>query len=269
MPRRPGPATDLETGRLTASLIETATAAPYLSAASGVYRQTRRFVGDVYLEGELLWLDIDTIIRERTHGGKSLDTFMQLFAGLPNSGPITKTYTVADIEKLLNEVVPYEWHAFFRQHVYDIAVNPPTDELARAGWRIVYTATPNRFGRDYYKLRLHGLEDDEWLSYGIMIGENSLIKDVRVGSPAWQAGMAPGMVIKAVDGQAYTPETLRYLTIQSEHSTDPTTFLVEQDGWYQTHQVSYHDGPRYPHLERIAGTTDMLAEIVAPHSTGP
>jgi hypothetical protein len=30
--------------------------------------------------------------------------------------------------------------------------------------------------------------------------------------------------------------------------------------------LDYHDGIRYPHLERIEGTPDMLAAIMAPHA---
>jgi len=92
------------------------------------------------------------------------------------------------------------------------------------------------------------------------------VTDVREGSPAWQAGMAPGMKIMAVDGQAFSSDVLKYVSEQAEHSTTPTTFLVQADGWYRTVEVSYHGGPKYPHLVRLPGTTDMLAKIMAPQS---
>jgi predicted metalloprotease with PDZ domain len=63
------------------------------------------------MEGELLWLDVDTIIREKTDGKRSLETFLQLYSAPSITGPITKTYTRADIERLLDEVAPYDWHA--------------------------------------------------------------------------------------------------------------------------------------------------------------
>jgi hypothetical protein len=58
------------------------------------------------------------------------------------------------------------------------------------------------------------------------------------------------------------------VTTQAEHSSGPTAFLVQQDGWYRTCQVTYHGGPKYPHLVRIPGRADMLAQIMAPHA-GP
>jgi predicted metalloprotease with PDZ domain len=252
-----------EPGRNTEPLIDTTTAAPYLYEARGSYPSIRRTAGDFYTEGELLWLDVDTIIREKTGGKKSLDTFLHLYSAPAVTGPITKTYTRADIEHLLNEVVPYDWHAFFQKRVYEVAPLPPTGELARAGWKLVYTSKPNKFIAAAEALRHINYQ---WLAYGINIGKDDTITDVREGSPAWQAGMAPGMKIMAVDGQAYTDKVLGYAMKQAEHSSTPTAFMVQQDGWYRTLQVSYHDGPRYPHLVRIPGTQDMLAKIMAPHA---
>jgi hypothetical protein len=42
--------------------------------------------------------------------------------------------------------------------------------------------------------------------------------------------------------------------------------VVSQDGWFTTLTVDYHDGPRYPHLERIPNAADMLGEIMKPHA---
>jgi predicted metalloprotease with PDZ domain len=252
-----------EPGRATDPLIDTTTAAPWLYEASGAYSSIRRTADDFYTEGELMWLDVDTIIREKTHGKKSLDTFLHLYTEPAVTGPITKTYTRADIEHLLNEVVPYDWHAFFQKHVYEVAPQPPTSELARAGWKLVYTSKPNSYIQTAEMLFHRNIQ---WLTYGMNIGKDDTIMDVREGSPAWQAGMAPGMKIMAVDGQSYNDGVLGYVLKQAQHTTTPTTFLVQQDGWYRTLQVSYHGGPRYPHLERIPGTQDLLAKIMAAHS---
>jgi predicted metalloprotease with PDZ domain len=255
-----------EPGRDTTPLIDLTTGAPYYYMAGfGEYPSLRRTAGDFYTEGELVWLDVDTIIRERTHGRKSLDDFLHLYSEPAITGPITKTYTRADIEHLLNEVTPYDWHAFFQKHVYEIAPQPPTGELARSGWRFVYTSKPNPFIKAMEEMRHM---NDQWYSYGLMIGKQGVVMDVRDGSPAWQAGMAPGMKVMAVDGQAYDAKVLHFLDVQAQHSTAPTNFLVQKDGWYKTYPVSYHDGPKYPHLVRIPGTTDMLAKIMAPHEAG-
>ena len=258
-----------EPGRDTEPLIDTTTAAPYLYQARGQYPSIRRTAGDFYTEGELLWLDVDTIIRTRTHDGKSLDTFLHLYSQPKRTGPITKTYTRADIERLLNEVTPYDWHAFFQRHVYEVAKRPPTGELARSGWRLVYTSAPNRFVVAREQL-FH--RNDQWLTYGFNVGKGGVLSDVREGSPAWIAGMAPGMKIEAVDAQSYprsghqSRALLRYELNQAERHHQPTRFIVSQDGWFRTIDVAYYGGPRYPHLVRIKGKPNLLARIMAPHA---
>jgi predicted metalloprotease with PDZ domain len=254
-----------EPGRDTIPLSDVTTGAPYYYWESkGEYPSIRRSAGDFYVEGELLWLDADTIIRARTHGRKSLDTFLHLYSAPALTGPITKTYTRADIEHLLGEVVPsYDWHAFFQRHVYEIAHLPPTKEIERAGWRLVYTPKPNAFVQAA-EAEYHF--DSQWMTYGFNIGKDGALSDVREGSPAWNAGMAPGMKIEAVDGQTYSPAVLTYVMKQAQKSMKPTEFLVSQDGGFRTIEVSYSGGPRYPHLVRIPGTVDMLAKIMAPHA---
>ncbi|MDE2450533.1 MAG: M61 family peptidase, partial [Gammaproteobacteria bacterium] len=157
-----------EPGRNTEPLIDTTTAAPYLYQVAGSYPSIRRTAGDFYAEGELLWLDADTLIREQTQGKKSLDDFLHIYSAPSVTGPITKTYTRADIERLLNEVAPYDWHAFFQKRVYEVAPQPPTDELARAGWQLVYSSKPNTFTEASGMLQ-H--TNNQWYSYGFEIGK--------------------------------------------------------------------------------------------------
>lgn len=253
---------DYETGRSTTPIIDLTTGAPYYYESRGDYHAIRRGSGDFYTEGELVWLDVDTIIRERSHGARSIDTFLHRFTEPSTTGPIVVTYTRSQVEGLLNEIEPYDWHAFFETHVYQPQLHPPTDELARAGWRLVYSSKPNEF--------LDGSSDDRtitgWYAYGANLNEEGQVKDVRENSPAWRAGLAPGMHVVAVDGQQFSPESLAYALTHAEHATEPISLIVTQTGWYQTLALDYHGGPRYPHLERIPGTTDMLAAIAAPHA---
>jgi predicted metalloprotease with PDZ domain len=89
---------------------------------------------------------------------------------------------------------------------------------------------------------------------------------VRTDSPAWKAGLVPGMTILAVNGQEFSPDVLEYAVKRAKGSTAPIALIVKQDSWYQTLSLNYHDGMLYPHLERIPGTADMLGAIAAPHA---
>lgn len=253
---------DSEPGRLTEPLIDTTTAAPYLYEARGEYPSLRRTANDFYTEGELIWLDADTIIREQTHGAASLDTFLHKFTEPAVTGPITKTYTRADVEALLNSVTPYDWHGFFQRYVYEVSPHPPSDDLARAGWRLVYNSKPNAFISSGEALS-HGV--DYWYSLGLSISGNGTIRDVRENSPAWKAGLSPGVKILAVNGQAWDPDALSYAVKSAQHSSENIVFIADNNGGVGSYTMSYHGGQRYPHLERIPGRPDMLAKIMAPH----
>ncbi|HVR46738.1 MAG TPA: M61 family peptidase [Candidatus Binatia bacterium] len=254
---------DYETGRATTPLIDLTTGAPYYYEARGAYPAIRRNANDFYTEGELVWLDVDTIIRERAHGARSLDTFLHRFTEPAVTGPIVLTYTRAQVESLLNEVEPYDWHHFFERYVYHPSPHPPNDELARAGWRIVYTQKPNEF-ITAEQSDDHGITG--WYSYGADLNAEGAVRDVRENSAAWRAGLAPGMHILAVDGQQFSEEVLGYALRRAQHSNTPISLITRQNGWYQTLSLNYQEGVRYPHLERVAGSPDMLAEIVAPHA---
>ncbi len=253
---------DYETGRATTPLIDLTTGAPHFYEASGAYPAIRRNANDFYSEGELVWLDVDTIVRERSHGARSLDTFLHRLTEPALTGPIVVTYTRAQVESLLNEVEPFDWHALFDRYVYHVTAHPPSDELARAGWRIVYTGKPNEF-------ITAGQADDHgvtgWYAYGADLNAEGVVRDVRENSPAWRAGLAPGMHVLAVDGQQFSSDSLAYALRRAQHSNAPISLITTQNGWYQTLSLDYHEGTRYPHLERIAGTPDMLTEIAAPH----
>jgi predicted metalloprotease with PDZ domain len=233
-----------------------------LYTAGGQYPTLRRTAGDFYTEGELIWLDADTIIRERSGGTKSLDTFLHAFTDPAVTGPITKTYTREDVEKLLSSIVPYDWHGFFERYVYQVSPHPPSDDLARAGWRLVYNDKRNKFIAAGSALS-HSV--NYWYSLGLIIDGKGQIRSVREGSPAWKAGLSPGVRIIAVDGQEWDPDALEYAVKSDEHSMGDVALIADNDGTVGTYKIDYHGGLRYPHLERIPGKPDMLAKIMAAH----
>ncbi len=254
---------DNETGRATTPLIDTTTGAPWRYVTGGDYSDIRRTAGDFYTEGELIWLDADTIIREKTDGKKSLDDFEHAYAGPPSGAPTTVTYTRDQIENLLHSIVPYDWHAFFQRYVYDVSVHPPTDMIARSGWRLVYNDKPNAF------MVADDMErhvTNAWYSLGINIGATGAVGEVRQNSPAWQAGIAPHSIIEAIDGRAYSSDVLDAALKHAQHDTAPISLLLSRGGWFTTVSIAYHGGPRFPHLERVTGKPDMLGAIMAAHA---
>jgi predicted metalloprotease with PDZ domain len=251
-----------EPGRLTEPIIDLTTGAPYFYAHGGEYSNIRRTAGDFYTEGELMWLDVDTIIRSLTHEKKSIDTYAHVFAG-GTTPPKVVTYTRSDIEHYLSEVVPYDWHAFFEKYVYSIAPQPPTDEIKRAGWRFVLTDKPNKYESAFETV---AKMVDSWYDTGLTLRDDGTVIDVRENGPAWNAGFGAGMKIVAVNDRSFTPDVWRAAVKATSASFGPMDVLVSQNGYFHDIMLQYHGGAKYPHLVRIPGTVDMLALIMQPHA---
>src|SRR6185437_13860953 len=98
-----------------------------------------------YEEGELIWLEADTLIRERSNGKRSLDDFAKAFFGIDNGSYTVVTYTFDDIVKALNAVEPYDWASFLRERLDSVGRPAPLEGLRRGGYRLVYTNQPSEF----------------------------------------------------------------------------------------------------------------------------
>jgi predicted metalloprotease with PDZ domain len=215
---------------------------------------------DYYQESLLIWLDADTKIRELSGGKKSLDDFAQRFYGLDNGSYITRTYTLADLIAALNAVEPYDWAGFLRSRVYELAPRVPEDGITRGGYRLTFTDTPP----DWLK---RGSRPDADVSFATSLGftvkDTGELGNVWWGSPAFKAGITPDMRVAAVNGSAFNLDVLRAALVDAEMDPAPIRLLLQRGSEFQTVEISYHGGLRYPTLSRIAGTPDLLDEILA------
>ncbi|MGN6057772.1 MAG: M61 family metallopeptidase, partial [Sphingomicrobium sp.] len=63
---------------------------------------------DYYSEGQLIWIDVDRILRQQSGGKKSIDDFARAFFGVRDRDWGELTYTLDDIVRTLNQVQPYD-----------------------------------------------------------------------------------------------------------------------------------------------------------------
>jgi predicted metalloprotease with PDZ domain len=252
---------DTEPGRRWRPLSDTTTAAQLLYFAPGQWASYRRST-DFYDEGWLIWLDVDTAIRELTHGAKSIEDFCHLFHGGESSGPMLKPYTLDDVVMALNQVAPHDWKAFLASRVYQVTSRAPLDGLTRGGWRLVYTDAKNEFIKT---------SDNERVEASYSIGlrvraRDGVVNDVVLDSPAGTAGIGPGMQILAVNGLRYSAEGLRNAIKDSKTASGPFTIEFQNDDVVKTVSLDYHGGIREPHLERDMSKPDVLVQILAPRA---
>ena len=218
--------------------------------------------GDYYPEGVLVWLDADTLIREKSGGTKSLTDFAHLFFNVDGSDWTTHTYTFADLVRVLKQVQPYDWAGFLRARLDGHGPGAPLDGITRGGWRLVYTDTPSPLQKASNAARKG---TDLSFSVGLSLAADGTVRAVVWDGPAFKAGLAPGDRIAAVNGLALDgADTLTDAIKAAKTDAAPIELLVRNGSRYRTARIDYHGGLRYPHLERIPGAPDRLDEILAP-----
>ncbi|HEY5289428.1 MAG TPA: peptidase M61, partial [Caulobacteraceae bacterium] len=251
---------DNRAGRVWRDLEDT-TNDPIIALRAPLPWRTWQRSEDYYSEGQLVWLDVDTLLRERSGGKRSLDDFAKAFFGVDNGGFVTRTYAFDDIVSALNAVQPYGWAAFLHARLGGHGPGAPLDGVARGGYRLTYDDVESAY--------LEGVElvDKTQLldfSIGVQIGEGGVLSLVDWDGPAFTAGLTVGTQIVAVDGEAYTPEVLKDAIVAAKKPPAAIELLVKDNDRYRTVAISYHDGPRYPHLTPVAGAARRLDDILAP-----
>ena len=243
-------------GRTWRPLLDTAIAVPSLGNGARGWTNWRRTV-DYYDEGDMMWLEVATIIHAVTNGQKSIDDFCHLFHGGANNGPELKPYTFEDLVATLNQVAPYDWAAFFHQHLDSTSPDMPEVGIENAGWKVEFNDKPLHLsGR-------RGMSGDTY-SIGLQLGEDGMVNDSIVGGPAFQAGISPGMKVVGVNGRLYTHDLLEDAIKAAQDGTAPITLLVVDDDYYRTSTIQYHGGQRYPHLVRDDAKPDYLGDLIKP-----
>ena len=254
---------NVKPGRTWRNMQDTAISAQFLRGRHDAWSNWRR-AQDYYQEGELLWLDADTTIRQLTHDKKSLNDFCATFLGVGgNTGPMVVAYTFDDIVAGLNAVAPYDWRAFLMERLQSHADHAPLGGIEHGGYRLVYTDQQTAFEQ----AELDMLKQiDAWFSAGFMVNLTGELQDVRIGSPAFQAGLAPGTRLVAVNGHGFSGEALKE-AMRATKAT-PMELIVSSGNEFRTLRLDYHEGEKYPHLERVQGTPDLLDEILQPLAKG-
>jgi predicted metalloprotease with PDZ domain len=254
---------DHRTGRSWRPLEDTARSVQILrTIASPQWSNWRRGL-DYYPEGQLIWLEVDAIIRQQTHGQRSLDDFCRRFHGGQSGPAMVVPYTFDDVVHALNEVAPYDWAPLLRERVGATSIHAPLGGIEREGWKLIYNDQPNAIMRAAEKRVKFA---DLSYSLGFSVRQDGKLSDVIVGSPAYQSGLGPGMKLIAVNGRKWTPPSLHAAVKSAQGSTAPIELLVENAQFFRTYSISYHEGEKNPHLERVSGQPDLMENLLKPLS---
>ena len=216
---------------------------------------------DYYSEGQLIWIDVDRIIREQSGGKRSIDDFAKAFFGIRDGDWGEVTYTLDDIAATLNKVQPYDWSGYLHRRVYEVAPTPPLEGINQGGYRLIYTAEPTK----WWKM---GEKDSKSanLTYsgGFTVGNDGKIGSVLWDSAAFNAGIVPGDQIVALNGRSFDSDTLKDAIKAAAGKGPAPQLLVKAGDLYRTVNLDWHGGLRYPRLEKTGKGTGTLDALLAP-----
>ena len=211
----------------------------------------QRGMFDAYNEGELLWLEIDLILRAQSHGQRSLDDFARSFFGMNDGSFATLPYSLEDVKDALRAVVDYDWDAFFEQRLQGLGQGVSLSGLELSGYRLVFADAPETD---------EGGGVDLTFSIGMIVDAKGVINSVRWAGPAYGAGAAPNQAILTVNGAPFTPQGLRD-AVRAATTSQPVTLTVKAGSTTPTLTIAWHDGLRTPHMEHDGTGPAPLEEI--------
>jgi len=251
-------ALDHTPGRTWRPLEDTGVSVQMLRMLGPQWESWRRGL-DYYPEGELIWLEVDTIIRKQTNGRRSLDDFCRHFHGGESGPPKVVPYTFDDLVNELNAVTPYDWATLLKERTKATSEHAPLGGITGGGWKLVYTDKPNAF--------LAAIVEEAKItearySLGFVLNQEGTFVDVMPGSPAYRAGIGPGMKLVAVNGRKWSSAVLKDAIKSVHENHQPIEVIVEIADMFKTYSITYDEGLKSPHLERVEGQPDVLSEII-------
>ncbi|MFL6793716.1 MAG: M61 family metallopeptidase [Sphingomicrobium sp.] len=247
-------------GRVWRPLIDTTNDPIIASRAPQPWRSWQRSE-DYYSEGQLIWIDVDRIIRQQSRGRRSIDDFARAFFGMRDRDWGELTYTFDDVVATLNTVQPYDWRSYLRAKVYSVAARPPLDGITQGGYRLVFADEPTKWIKSAEK---SGKNSDLTYSGGLVVGNDAKVTSVLWDGAAFNAGITVGSEIVAVNGRKFDPDALKR-AIKAAAANGPAPELLIHDGdVYRTVKLDWHGGLRYPRLEKVGKGRGTLDALLAP-----
>lgn len=250
---------DLTKGRSWRALEDT-THDPIISARRPKNWASWQRAEDYYNEGLLIWLEADAIIRRESKGARGMDDFAKAFFGMNDGDWGVLTYTRQDVINTLNAVQPYDWAGFLSNHVDRTTSEAPKGGFTLGGYALSYTDTPNSTTKEIEKA-IKGI--DQTYGIGLAVKTDGDILTSIWDSPAFKAGMAPGMKILAVNGTEYSGDVFKASLTQAKADKKPLELIVKQNKNIRVIRLDYLLGVRYPRLTKTgegAGSLDRLLE---------
>ena len=216
---------------------------------------------DYYSEGQLIWIDVDRIIRQQSGGKRSIDDFAKAFFGVRDRDWGELTYNLDDIVATLNRVQPYDWRGYLQRRVYDLAPQAPLEGITQGGYQLIFTDEPTKWTKSAEK---QGKNNDLTYSGGFTVGNDGKVGSVLWDSAAFNAGLTIGSEILAVNGRKFDGDAIKQAIKDAANGGPSPQLLVHDGDVYKTVTLDWHGGLRYPRLQKVGKGPGTLDALLAP-----
>jgi predicted metalloprotease with PDZ domain len=241
--------------------VEDTTHDPIFAARKPKPNSSQARTEDYYNEGSLVWLDVDMTIRQLSKGKKSLDDFAKAFFGVRDGDWGVLTYNFDAVVRELNNVQPYDWAAFLDARMRQPGQPAPIGGVDKGGYRLVWKEEPNVYDKERMK-------ESNYLdlthSLGLSIDKEGKASAIMWNGPAFNAGIVNGAKIVAVDGISYSKDRMNEAIKTAKNGKAPIRLLVQRGDRYETMELNYTAGLRYPHLEKTGTAPTGIDFLLQP-----
>ncbi|WP_133366007.1 M61 family metallopeptidase [Qipengyuania sediminis] len=244
--------------------VEDTTFDPIISARRPLPYSSLQRSEDYYVEGALVWLEADQIIRRGTGGARGLDDFARAFFGATPGDPGQRTYDFAEVVRTLNGIHAYDWASFLDTRLRQSNQPAPLAGVTAAGYRLVWKDTMNPFDKGRFD---HGKVVNLTYSLGLVLDSSGKVTSTLYDGPAFDAGIVNGAQIVAVNGEAYAKDVLTSAITAAKGGREPIRLLVKRGDRFDTIAVPYHGGLRWPWLEPVAAGEQGFDRLLRARTT--
>ena len=200
---------------------------------------------DYYNEGLLVWMEVDSILRDKSGGTKSMDDFARAFFGMRDGDWGVLTYSFDDVVRTLESIMPHDWRGLLTERLTGLGERAPLAGLEANGYRLAFADTPTA---TFAANERGGGYTDLTFSIGLVLGKGGAITSVRWDGPAFAAGLTNGDELTAINGMVFSADALKG-AIAAKARIELT---VKRGERIREVSIDYRGGPRYPRLEKTA-----------------
>jgi predicted metalloprotease with PDZ domain len=111
---------------------------------------------------------------------------------------------------------------------------------------------------------MKGKNVDLTYSGGFVVGNDGKISSVLWDSAAFNAGIAMGSEIVAVNGRKFDRDAIKQAIRDAANGGASPQLLVHDGDVYRTVALDWHGGLRYPRLEKVGKGPGTLDALLAP-----